>query len=89
MKTKNTLSVLKADVGGFVGHSSIHQDLINEAKERLEDARGQGLIIDYHVTACGDDLQLIMTHAQGVDNEEIHYEMLEKHFRRHLEPFVA
>ncbi|MGD2158140.1 MAG: fructose-1,6-bisphosphate aldolase/phosphatase [Anaerolineales bacterium] len=72
MNTKNTLSVIKADVGGFVGHSSIHEDLINEAKERLESAQAQGLIIDYHVTACGDDLQLIMTHQQGVDNEEIH-----------------
>jgi fructose 1,6-bisphosphate aldolase/phosphatase len=73
MKNKNTLSVLKADVGGFVGHSSIHQDLINEAKEHLEDAQGQDLITDYYVTACGDDLQLFMTHAQGTDNEEIHH----------------
>ena len=72
MKNKNTLSVIKADVGGFVGHSSIHDDLINEAKERLEAAQTQGLIVDYHVTACGDDLQLIMSHHQGVDNEEIH-----------------
>jgi fructose 1,6-bisphosphate aldolase/phosphatase len=72
MNSKNTLSVIKADVGGFVGHSSIHEDLINEAKERLEVARSQDLVVDYHVTACGDDLQLIMTHQQGVDNEEIH-----------------
>jgi fructose 1,6-bisphosphate aldolase/phosphatase len=72
MNTKNTLSVIKADVGGFVGHSSIHEDLIIEAKGCMEDAQAQGLIIDYHVTACGDDLQLIMTHSQGVDSVEIH-----------------
>ena len=30
---KTTLSVIKADVGGFVGHSSIHEELIEEAEE--------------------------------------------------------
>jgi fructose 1,6-bisphosphate aldolase/phosphatase len=71
-ENRNTLSVIKADVGGFVGHSSIHEALINEAKDHLQSARNQKLIIDYHVTACGDDLQLIFTHQQGVDNEKIH-----------------
>jgi fructose 1,6-bisphosphate aldolase/phosphatase len=72
MEAKNTLSVIKADVGGYVGHSSIHQDLISKAKESMETAQGKGLVIDYHVTACGDDLQLIMTHQQGIDNQDIH-----------------
>jgi fructose 1,6-bisphosphate aldolase/phosphatase len=67
-----TLSVIKADVGGFVGHSSMHQALIEEARERLTAAQTQGLVVDFHVTACGDDLELIMTHRQGVDNEAIH-----------------
>jgi len=67
-----TLSAIKADVGGFVGHSSIHPDLIDEAKNRLEDARKQDRIIDYHVTACGDDLELIITHRKGTENQEIH-----------------
>lgn len=67
-----TLSVIKADVGGLVGHSSIHQDLIDEAKTRLDDARKQDLIIDSHVTACGDDLELILTHEKGTENTEIH-----------------
>ena len=72
MATNYTLSVIKADVGGFVGHSSIHEDLINEAGEQLEAAQAQNLLVDYHVTACGDDLQLIMTHYQGEDDEGIH-----------------
>jgi fructose 1,6-bisphosphate aldolase/phosphatase len=67
-----TLSVIKADVGGFVGHSSIHEELLEEAKTRLEAARAQDLIVDFHVTACGDDLELILTHWKGVDDEEIH-----------------
>jgi fructose 1,6-bisphosphate aldolase/phosphatase len=67
-----TLSVIKADVGGFVGHSSMHQELIEEADDRLLAAQREGIIVDYHVTACGDDLELIMTHRKGEDNEEIH-----------------
>lgn len=72
MADKITLSVIKADVGGFVGHSSIHTDLIETAKERLSNAKEKGLLIDFHVTRCGDDLELIMTHKHGIDAEEIH-----------------
>ena len=72
MEDKITLSVIKADVGGFVGHSAMHGELLDEAKCRMEDAQSSGIIGDFHVTACGDDLELIMTHHKGVDNEEIH-----------------
>jgi fructose 1,6-bisphosphate aldolase/phosphatase len=67
-----TFSVIKADVGGLVGHSSIHPELIEEAQDRLEAAQTQDLIVDFYVTACGDDLELIMTHHRGVDDEGIH-----------------
>jgi len=67
-----TLSVIKADVGGYVGHSSSHPDVIQKARESLERAKGKGVLIDYYVTACGDDLQLIMTHQRGEENEQIH-----------------
>jgi len=67
-----TLSVIKADVGGYVGHSESHPDLLAKADDWLAKAKREGLLVDYHVTKCGDDLQLIMTHQQGVDNEKIH-----------------
>jgi fructose 1,6-bisphosphate aldolase/phosphatase len=69
---KVTLSVIKADIGGFVGHSSSHPDVLQEAEKSLAQAKKSGLLIDYHVTRCGDDLQLIMTHQHGVDNERVH-----------------
>jgi fructose 1,6-bisphosphate aldolase/phosphatase len=69
---KLTLSVIKADVGGYVGHSESHPDLLAKADEDIARAKREGLVIDYHVTKCGDDLQLIMTHQQGEDNEKIH-----------------
>ena len=67
-----TLSAIKADVGGYVGHSSSHPDVLKRAEEELAQAKEQGVLIDYHVTRCGDDLQLIMTHQQGEESEQIH-----------------
>ncbi|MCX7839834.1 MAG: fructose-1,6-bisphosphate aldolase/phosphatase [Anaerolineae bacterium] len=67
-----TLSVIKADIGGWVGHSAIHPALEESARASLAVAQQNGQIIDYYVTACGDDLQLILTHTQGVDNAAIH-----------------
>jgi fructose 1,6-bisphosphate aldolase/phosphatase len=69
---KLTLSVIKADVGGYVGHSESHPDILAKACECTDKAKKQGLLIDCYVTKCGDDLQLIMTHQQGEGNEKIH-----------------
>jgi len=67
-----TLSVIKADVGGYVGHSESHPDVLAKARECLAKAKKEGLLVDYHVTKCGDDLQLIMTHQRGEEDEKIH-----------------
>ncbi len=67
-----TLSVIKADVGGYVGHSESHPDVIAKGDECLAKAKKEGLLVDYHVTKCGDDLQLIMTHQHGEGDEQIH-----------------
>ena len=69
---KLTLSVIKADIGGFVGHSESHPEILASANESLNKAKTEGMLIDYYVTKCGDDLQLIMTHSMGVGSEKIH-----------------
>ncbi len=69
---KITLSMIKADVGSCPGHSVVHPDLITTAVAELEKASESGLLIDFHVTNCGDDLELIMTHREGADAESIH-----------------
>ncbi len=69
---KVTLSVIKADIGGYVGHSTSHPEVLAKAEECLRAAKQDGLLIDYHVTNCGDDVQLIMTHKKGEDNQPIH-----------------
>ncbi|HZP26332.1 MAG TPA: fructose-1,6-bisphosphate aldolase/phosphatase [Dehalococcoidia bacterium] len=67
-----TVSVIKADIGGYVGHSQSHPDILNLGREELEQARQRGLLIDFHVSNCGDDMFLIMTHDRGENNEEVH-----------------
>ncbi|MFC1961891.1 fructose-1,6-bisphosphate aldolase/phosphatase [Chloroflexota bacterium] len=69
---KVTISVIKADVGGYVGHSESHPEVTAEAERCLARAAKEDLLLDYRVTKCGDDLQLLMTHRLGVENEKIH-----------------
>ncbi len=69
---KITISVIKADIGGYVGHSSMHPNIMTRAMQTLEKHKNKGTIIDFHVTHCGDDLELILTHRQGYDAKEIH-----------------
>ena len=69
---KVTLSVIKADIGGYVGHSSSHPDILSTAEQCMVPAKNSGLLIDYHVTRCGDDLQLILTHQHGEGDGKIH-----------------
>jgi len=64
-----TVSVIKADVGGVPGHSRVHPELEEIARTNLKKEKD---LIDFHVTHCGDDLELIMTHNKGVDSKEIH-----------------
>ena len=69
---KRTISIIKADVGGYPGHSTVHPKLMDKAKEELEAKKKNGLITDYFVGRCGDDLDLIISHDKGTDNKEIH-----------------
>ncbi len=67
-----TLSVIKADIGGYVGHSAMHPDVHDVGRERLAQAVQSGLLVDGQAHACGDDLFLVMSHDRGQDSEEIH-----------------
>ncbi len=71
MSSKITLSVLKADVGGFVGHGSVHPDMLEKARETLKQ-EGKDTLIDFFVTNVGDDINLVLTHREGINSEKIH-----------------
>ncbi len=69
---KITLSVIKADVGGWVGHSTSHPDMLALAREHVEGAVKRGLLVDGQVLHVGDDVELIMTHHRGEGHEAVH-----------------
>ncbi|NPB00559.1 MAG: fructose 1,6-bisphosphatase [Crenarchaeota archaeon] len=69
---KVTISIIKADIGGCPGHAWAHPKALEFAAERLAEAQKKGLIIDYYVYSCGDDISLLMTHTKGENNPEIH-----------------
>ena len=67
-----TLSVIKADTGGFVGHSDVHPEMLEVAGREVEAAVHRGLLVDGQVNRCGDDLALILTHEQAPNATPIH-----------------
>ncbi len=69
---KITLSVIKADVGGWVGHSTCHPDMTALAREIVQKAVSRGFLIDGQVLNVGDDAELIMTHERGENDSEVH-----------------
>ena len=46
-----TVSVIKADIGGMVGHSSSHPDILALGQRELDAAKQSGLLIDGHGSA--------------------------------------
>jgi len=72
MTDKTTISLIKADVGSLAGHHVVHPKQMELARELLEAAKKNGIIIDYYVFNCGDDLELLMGHKHGENNPTIH-----------------
>ncbi|MEA2045594.1 MAG: fructose-1,6-bisphosphate aldolase/phosphatase [Euryarchaeota archaeon] len=70
--SKITISLIKADIGGWPGHSSVHPALMETAESMLAPEKEAGKLIDFKIMAVGDDLQLLMSHTLGADNPEIH-----------------
>jgi fructose 1,6-bisphosphate aldolase/phosphatase len=67
-----TLSVFKADLGGWVGHSAVHPEILDHGREAMVLAVQSGMILDGQAHACGDDLVLVVSHAHGSDAETVH-----------------
>lgn len=69
---KVTVTLIKADVGSYPGHSMVHPALVEIANQELGKAKSSGIIKDFKVLTVGDDLQLLMSHIKGVDSSEVH-----------------
>ncbi len=69
---KTTISLIKADIGGFPGHARVHPDTMKVAETELNAAKKSRLIEDFCILNAGDDLELVMSHRKGVENKDIH-----------------
>jgi fructose 1,6-bisphosphate aldolase/phosphatase len=67
-----TLSAIKADVGSIGGHTRPSARMLEAAQNELRGAAERGLVLDFDVTHCGDDICLLMVHRNGSDNPDIH-----------------
>ncbi len=78
-----TLSDIKADSGGKVGHTTPPHHFAPVAAASLEEAKAAQLIHGTsEIIEVGDDGHLLMTHTQGADSNEIHLFAYRTFFRQ-------
>ncbi len=68
-----TISVIKADVGSLPGHVIVPDCMLEILEEHLrKEMKESKLLNDYYVFNCGDDIELVLSHNRGEDDEKIH-----------------
>lgn len=68
---RTTISLIKADVGSIGGHVAPSNHLIDTISRHA--ARGlDGLLSDFYIGACGDDIALLMIHQRGASDPDVH-----------------
>jgi fructose 1,6-bisphosphate aldolase/phosphatase len=78
-----TVSDIKADAGGKVGHTAPPAHFGPVAEASLREAKDAGLIFGTSAfLAVGDDGHLLMTHAQGADSNAVHLWAYKTFFRQ-------
>ncbi len=66
-----TLSIIKADVGSIGGHVKPSKLLMDTVSRHVADGL-EGLLTDFYVGSTGDDIAILMAHARGTADQEIH-----------------
>ncbi|HEU4653626.1 MAG TPA: fructose 1,6-bisphosphatase [Steroidobacteraceae bacterium] len=66
-----TLSVIKADVGAIGGHLAPSKSVVDTIRESVS-AHKRDLIVDYAVGFIGDAVTILMTHARGAADSQVH-----------------
>ena len=69
---RTTITIIKCDVGSLAGHHVVPKPILDIGERRLKEAKETGLVNSYFVFNAGDDLELLMVHTRGENNEEIH-----------------
>ncbi|MBI2143687.1 fructose 1,6-bisphosphatase [Candidatus Woesearchaeota archaeon] len=66
---RTTISVIKADIGSIGGHVRPSKEVMATVTEYVSKSRW---IKDYRVFSIGDDIAIMMSHAEGKDSPEVH-----------------
>lgn len=78
-----TLSDIKADSGGKVGHTMPPHFFRSVAEASLQEGKDAGLIYaTSEIIEVGDDGHLLMSHNRGADNNEVHLFAYRTFFRQ-------
>jgi fructose 1,6-bisphosphate aldolase/phosphatase len=72
LPNKVTISIIKCDVGSLAGHYIVPKPLFDVAEKCLKKAVEKDVINNFYVFNAGDDLELLMVHEKGEQNQEIH-----------------
>jgi fructose 1,6-bisphosphate aldolase/phosphatase len=65
-----TLSVIKADIGSNAGHLRPTDEVIDAVESHV--AAEGSFLDDYRVFVVGDDIDILMSHTEGEDADEVH-----------------
>ncbi len=65
-----TLTAIKADIGGIGGHTRPSDELVGTVRKYVQESKD--LLIDFYVGYTGDDIHIIMSHSNKVDNQKVH-----------------
>jgi len=66
---KTTISMIKADVGSIGGHVAPGKAMLGEVEEIISQSSD---LFDYQIFHTGDDINILMSHSLGIDNQKIH-----------------
>jgi fructose 1,6-bisphosphate aldolase/phosphatase len=68
---KTTLSIIKADVGSIGGHTVPSRKLVDTVRGHILEHQG-GLLNDHVIASTGDDIAILMAHARGAADPDVH-----------------
>ncbi|HED04917.1 MAG TPA: fructose 1,6-bisphosphatase [Candidatus Fraserbacteria bacterium] len=69
---KQTISLIKADVGSVGGHTRPSTKMVETARQTVQGAIEAGTLSDGFVWFTGDDIELLMIHDRGPGDETVH-----------------
>ena len=69
---KLTLSGIKADIGSIGGHTRPSDEVLDAVEKFVRKGMKSAGIIDLYVSYTGDDIHLLMSHKNGLENSKVH-----------------